>query len=95
MAENEVIACSPMESRTQQDKKPNWPSRPDIFPELMCPTEAAMFLRLDQVGHTPKSASRTLNFWRAKGELKATKYAKRVWYLKAELEAFLRKKTES
>ena len=83
-----------MKSEPRQNKEQDWPVRPDIFPELMCPTEAAMFLRLDKVGHTPASARRTLDFWRGKGELKATKYAKRVWYLKTELEAFLRKKTE-
>ena len=83
-----------MKSETRQSKEQNWPAKPDAFPELMSPTEAAMFLRLDQVGHTPTSAVRTLNFWRGKGELKATKYAKRVWYLKTELEAFLKKKTE-
>ena len=83
-----------MKTETRQNKEQDWPTKPDIFPELMCPTEAAMFLRLDQVGHTPTSAARTLNFWRGKGELKATKYAKRVWYLKTELEAFLQKKTE-
>lgn len=54
-----------------------------------------MFLRLDQIGHTPTSASRTLNYWRDKGELKATKYARRVWFLKDELETFLRNKTET
>lgn len=52
-----------------------------------------MFLRLDQIGHTPTSASRTLNYWRDQGELRATKFARRVWYLRQELEAFLRKKT--
>lgn len=83
-----------MKSKPRQNKEQDWPAKLDTFPELMCPTEAAMFLRLDQVGHTPKSAARTLGFWRSKGELKATKYAKRVWYLKTELEAFLRKKTE-
>lgn len=71
-----------------------WPKRPDAFPELMTPTEAAMFLRLDQTGHTPKSAKRTLDYWRDKGELKATKYARRVWFLKEELEKFLKNKTE-
>jgi hypothetical protein len=84
-----------MKTEIRQNKEQDWLAKPDIFPELMCPTEAAMFLRLDQVGHTPTSAARTLNFWRGKGELKATKYAKRVWYLKAELEAFLRTRTES
>lgn len=83
-----------MKSDTRQNKEQSWPATPKAFPELMSPIEAAMFLRLDQVGHTPTSATRTLNFWRARGELKATKYAKRVWYLKNELEAFLRKKTE-
>ena len=55
-----------------------WPERPKIFPELMTPVEAAMFLRLDETGHTPKSAMRTLNYWRDRGELNATKYARRV-----------------
>ena len=72
----------------------NWPQRPDVFPELMTPVEAAMFLRLDQTGHTPKSAKRTLNYWRDHGQLNATKYARRVWYLKKELEKFLQNKTE-
>ncbi|AQT68772.1 hypothetical protein STSP2_01944 [Anaerohalosphaera lusitana] len=72
-----------------------WPARPKNFPDLMTPTEAAMFLRLDQTGHTPKSAKRTLNYWRDNGFLNATKYARRVWFLKQELEKFLHKKTES
>jgi len=71
-----------------------WPSRPQAFPELMTPVEAAMFLRLDETGHNPRSASRTLDYWRDKGLLRATKYARRVWYLRGELEAFLKKKTE-
>jgi hypothetical protein len=70
-----------------------WPEQPEAFPDLMTPTEAAMFLRLNQTGHTPDSAIRTLNYWRGHGELKATKYARRIWYLKEELENFLRKKT--
>lgn len=80
---------------TEKDTGNRWPERPSVFPDLMTPEEAAMFLRLDQVGHTPTSASRTLNYWRDKGELKATKYARRVWFLKDELETFLRNKTET
>ena len=72
----------------------DWPEKPEIFPDLMTPTEAAMFLRLDQIGHIPDSAKRTLSYWRDHGELKATKYARHVWYLKSELEAFLHNKTE-
>ena len=72
----------------------NWPKRPLEFPELMTPVEAAMFLRLDITGHTPKSAIRTLTYWRDRKELKATKYARRVWYLKKELQEFLIIKTE-
>jgi len=36
----------------------------------------------------------TLNYWRDHGELMATKFARRVWYLKEELEKFLQNKTE-
>jgi hypothetical protein len=79
----------------KSERNDGWPKRPDVFPELMTPIEAAMFLRLDQTGHTPRSAKRTLDYWRDHGELKATKYARRIWYLKDELESFLRKKTEA
>ena len=82
-----------MENRTIKSVKDNWPERPMVFPDLMTPVEAAMFLRLDQVGHSPETAKRTLNYWRDHGELKATKYARRVWYLKEEIENFLRNKT--
>lgn len=73
----------------------SWPKRPATFPLLMTPLEASQFLRLDQTAHTPESAKRTLNYWRDRGELRATKYARRVWFLKAELERFLKNKTES
>ena len=71
-----------------------WPKRLEVCPDLMTPVEAAQFLRLDQLGHTPASARRTLDYWRGRGELKATKYGRRVWYLREELEAFLKHKTE-
>jgi hypothetical protein len=83
-----------MEKLISENNNGKWPQRPDIFPDLMTPVEAAMFLRLDQTGHTPKMAIRTLNYWRDKGILKATKYARRVWFLKEELEVFLKNKTE-
>jgi hypothetical protein len=72
-----------------------WPQRPQEFPDLMTPVEAAMYLRLDQTDHSPKSATRTLTYWRDRGYLKATKYARRIWFLKDELERFLKNKTES
>ena len=73
-----------------------WPPRPDAFGELLTPVEAAQYLRLDETGaHTPKSAIRTLNYWRDKGDLKATKYARRVWYRRIELDRFLAAKTET
>ena len=81
-----------MEKQTNNPN--NWPQRPQVFPELMTPVEAAMFLRMDETGHSPKSAARTLNYWRDRGDLNATKYARRVWFLKKELERFLTKKTE-
>lgn len=72
-----------------------WPSRPLSFSELLTPVEAAQYLRLDEVGQrTPTAAVRTLNYWRDQGELKATKFARRVWYRKAELDRFIVVKTE-
>ena len=83
-----------MEKHSLHTENKDWPQRPGIFPDLMTPVEAAMFLRLDQTCHNTKSACRTLNYWRDRGELKATKFARRVWYLKDELEEFLHNKTE-
>ena len=74
--------------------QPAWPSLPNPFPDLMNPSEAAMYLRLHETGHTPESARRTLDYWRSRGELKATKFARHVWYRREELDAFLRAKTE-
>ncbi len=72
-----------------------WPQRPAALPELMTPIEAAQYLRLDEIGHTAKAAIRTLTYWRDRGQLKATKYARHVWYRKAELDRFLVVKTET
>jgi len=73
-----------------------WPQRPASFADLLTPVEAAQYLRLDELGnHTPTSAIRTLNYWRDKGQLKATKFARRVWYRKSELDRFLEVKTET
>lgn len=72
-----------------------WPPRPQAFSELLTPVEAAQYLRLDEAGpRTPQGAVRSLNYWRGRGELKATKFARRVWYRKAELDRFLVVKTE-
>ena len=60
----------------------------------MTPIEVAMFLRLDQTGHSPESACRTLNYWREREQLRAAKFARHVWYLKKELKKFLESKTE-
>lgn len=79
------------------DRAPEcWPPRPTVSLDLMTPVEACQYLRLDELGtHTPTSAIRTLNYWRDHGQLRATKFARRVWYRKAELDRFLTNKTES
>jgi len=84
----------PKVGRCLMSDSAKWPERPAEFPQLMTPVEAAMFLRLDETGHDPKSARRTLNYWRDRGELRATKFARRVWHLKQELAKFPQKKTE-
>lgn len=72
-----------------------WPPRPACFGDLLTPTEAAQYLRLDETGMlTPRAAVRTLNYWRDRGELRATKYARCVWFRRVELDRFLERKTE-
>lgn len=72
-----------------------WPPRPMCFGELLTSIEAAQYLRLDETGMlTPRAAARTLNYWRDRGELKATKYARCVWFRRVELDRFLERKTE-
>lgn len=72
-----------------------WPPRPAVFGELLTPVEAAQYLRLDETRrHRPKDAIRTMTFWRDKGELRATKFARQVWFRRAELDEFLKRKTE-
>lgn len=88
----EDMQVSPVAAETAPNE---WPQRPTAFGDLLTPIEAAQYLRLDETGiHTPNSAARTLNFWRAKGELRATKFARRVWYRREELDRFLERKTE-
>jgi hypothetical protein len=83
------------EHQLQQNHRNGWPIRPADFPHLLRPIEAAQYLRLDETGnHTPESAVRTLDYWRDRGELRATKYARFVWYLRRELDRFLHAKTE-
>ena len=83
-----------MKIKNHSEEKAVWPEPPQVFPPIMTPTEAAQFLRLDRTAHTPDTAKRTLDYWRNQGYLKATKYARHVWYLKKELENFLENKTE-
>jgi len=83
------------EEGRSHDPAVSWPHRPSEFGELLTPIEAAQYLRLDETGHhTPQSAIRTLTYWRNQGQLKATKFARRVWYRKSELDQFLTVKTE-
>jgi len=73
-----------------------WPPRPISFGDLLTPVEAAQYLRLDETGqHSPNSALRTLRYWRDQGVLKATKFARRVWFRRDELDRFITRKTES
>lgn len=72
-----------------------WPPRPVVFGGLLTPIEAAQYLRLDETAHSPPSAIRTLSYWRDKGDLKATKFARHVWFRKEELDRFLERKTEA
>ena len=94
--QNEGHCGNNADSMASQDQANDWPPRPETFGQLLTPVEAAQYLRLDETGsHSPGSAIRTLNYWRDKGDLKATKFARRVWYRKSELDRFLEAKTEA
>ena len=85
----------PPEEGADSGKRNAWAKVIAPSGELLTPIEAAQYLRLHDTGvHTPESAIRTLNYWRSRGQLKATKFARRVWYLKSELDRFLGAKTE-
>ena len=80
---------------TGSSQENEWPPRPIEFGELLLPVEAAQYLRLDETGtHSPRSAIRTLNYWRDHGDLRATKFARSVWFRRVELDRFLERKTE-
>ena len=83
-----------MNTRPNNSNNLLWPDKLNLYPALMTPDEASQYLRLDEIGHTPKSAKRTLNYWRSKGVLRATKFARRVWYCRVQLDEFLKNKTE-
>ena len=97
IAEEETVGGSVGESPRPEScgEGIRWPVRPTVFGEILTPVEAAQYLRLDETGnHTPISATRTLKFWRDRGQLRATKYARHVWFRRSELDRFLVAKTE-
>lgn len=93
----EMYMSDPTENDEVESTAPDtWPARPEKYPELMRPVEAAQYLRLDELGtQTPKSAMRNFRHWRDKGQLRGTKYARHLWFRKAELDRFLAVKTEA
>ena len=69
------------------------PGNPVEFcPELLTPTEAIRYLRLDIDG--PRRPELTLRRYRELGLLRATKVGRRILYRRVELDGFLAKKTE-
>ena len=62
-------------------------------PELLTPDEAVKFLRLD-VDSGSANPQKTLQYYRERGLLKATRVGKRLRYQRKELQAFLDRLTE-
>ena len=63
------------------------PDSSSPVPELLTEKETIHFLRLDQNG--PKNPSNTLQYYRDKGLLRATRVGKRLRYQRKELLRFL------
>jgi hypothetical protein len=73
-----------------------WPRRlgfqpGDPCPDLMTEQEAIRYLRLDEI--EIKSPEETLRRYRKEGQLRGTQVSKRVFYLRSELDLFLKKIT--
>jgi hypothetical protein len=64
----------------------------DPCPDLLTESEAILYLRLEQIDID--HPEETLRRYRKEGLLRGTQISKRVYYLRSELDAFLRKITE-
>lgn len=60
--------------------------------DLLTAEQAIRYLRLDEIGL--KNPHLALARYRYRGLLHGTRFAGRVWYLRSELDAFLRRCTE-
>lgn len=65
----------------------------DSSPDLLTEDEAIRYLRLDTIAL--KNPHETLQRYRKAGRLKGTQVSKRVFYLRSELDAFLKAMTEN
>jgi hypothetical protein len=64
----------------------------DPSPDLLTAEEAIRYLRLHEI--EIKNPRETLRRYRKEGRLRGTQVGKRVYYLRGELDEFLRKMTE-
>ncbi len=85
---------------TDNANKQSFPMQPAILPgdppepcpELLTPSEAVRYLRLDVDG--PGKPELTLRRYREIGLLRGTTVGRRILYRRVELDRFLEKKTE-
>ena len=59
-------------------------------PELLTEAEAIRYVRLDAASKNPE---RTLRYYREKGLLRPTQIGRHLFYLRAELDEFLKRQT--
>lgn len=65
---------------------------PTPCPELLIEQEAIRYLRLDTIDI--KDPTATLRRYRESGQLRGTQVSKKVFYLREELDRFLKERTE-
>ena len=75
------------ESRREPGFRPGDPN-----PDLLTEEEAIRYLRLDTIDI--KNPAETLQRYRKEGHLKGTQVSKRVFYLRSELDEFLKRMTD-
>lgn len=70
-----------------------WPTRPEIWPDVMTDIEVCQYLRLDEKHSTPSTAKRSLRFIRRKQGLPSLgRVCSKVLFRKEAVDAWLAKR---
>ena len=76
--------------KAEQHDTQQWPSQPEVFPEIMTTVEVAQFLRYDETCPTPEHGARVVRYHVKKSGLPALRrFRKGLCFSKAAVMAWL------